>query len=127
MVELMQTDLIWNRACGGKASNLLAGDLALAAMLVAHGLTMNGGVLHAVDCLKPEDLADAEAGYRYFGLGAAADLLREAKTISEAGGALDLLEAELDKRYRALIPSDSMLNERFEASLRWDPSGFAAL
>lgn len=94
-------------------------------MLLAHGLTMNGGVLHAVDCLEPEDLADAEAGYRYFGLGAAADLLGEAKSISEAGGDLDLLEAELDKRYSALIPNDSVLGERFEASLRRAPSEFA--
>ena len=125
MTELTKADLIWNRGCNGEITDPLAGDMALAAMLLAHNLAMNGGVLHAVGYLEPEDLADAESGYRYFGLAAAADLLREAKTISETVEDLDLLEAELDRRYRALIPDDSALVERFEASLHRNPAEYA--
>ena len=45
-------DIIWNRAWKGVGPNACSGDRALAALLKAHGLAMNGGVLHAVECLK---------------------------------------------------------------------------
>ncbi len=53
-------DLIWNRACEGGGSNPGKGDRAPAALLKAHGLAMNRGVLYAVECLAPSELADAE-------------------------------------------------------------------
>ena len=51
---------IWNRALAdyGLAGPAL-GDRALAAMLLAHGLVMNGGVLHAVEiATNPGDFAE---------------------------------------------------------------------
>jgi hypothetical protein len=38
---------------------------------------MNGGVTHAVECLAGEELADAAAGFRYFGFNEVASLLEE--------------------------------------------------
>ena len=68
MEPVRYQDLIWNRASEGGGANPQAGDLALAALLRAHGLTMNGGVLHAVERLQPSELQDAASGYRFFGL-----------------------------------------------------------
>jgi hypothetical protein len=44
-------------------------------MLLAHGLVMNGGVEHAVECLTPEEFAATKEGYRYFELPDVAALL----------------------------------------------------
>lgn len=58
---------IWNRAAleaGGPAPG--DGDRALAAMLAAHRLIMNGGVLHTVGVLDATAVAAACAGFEYF-------------------------------------------------------------
>ena len=124
MAELTTADLIWNRACGSEFVSPLAGDLALEALLLAHGYVMNGGVFHAVEGIDAELFADAQAGYRYFGFDEVADLLNEAKSAFDAGGDLELLEAEFDDQYGELIPEDSVLIERFEDHLRQNPAEF---
>jgi hypothetical protein len=61
---MTQADMIWNRACGEDSLRALPGDRALADLLNAHGLAMNGGVLHAIECMSAEELSEAEAGCR---------------------------------------------------------------
>jgi hypothetical protein len=133
MAELSRADFIWNRACEGDATALLPGDRALAALLVLHGLVMNGGVLHAVECLDPQELAGAISGYRFFGFDDVAVMLADTKSFAEVHDDLyshddtDSIEADLDKRYLASIPSDSTLFARFAAYLLRNPSEFAPL
>ena len=53
-MQLSLADQIWNRAAlesGGPAAR--EGDRALAALLLAHGMVMNGGVGHALEVLSP--------------------------------------------------------------------------
>ena len=71
--------LVWNRAAledGGPTP--AEGDLALAALLRAHGVVMNGGVDHALEVLSAAELRAALAGYRYFGFEQIALLLEDA-------------------------------------------------
>jgi hypothetical protein len=125
MFELTTADIIWNRACLQDVMGLGVGDQALAAMILAHGLVMNGGVLHAVESLDPGQLVAVQEGFRYFGLARVEAFLAEAKSTAEAGGDRAAREAAFDKRYAALVPDDSFLIERFESVLRRSPSAFA--
>jgi hypothetical protein len=127
MAELTEADKIWNRACGGAPLRALPGDRALADLLHAHGLAMNGGVLHAVECMTAEEVSHAEAGYRFFGLDGIASLLSRSRRIFGAGGNLESHEQELDSEYAHMIPSDSSLVDRFEERLKSSPSDFAPL
>jgi hypothetical protein len=127
MADLTKADMIWNRACGGHTLRALPGDRALADLLRAHGLAMNGGVLHAVECLTPSQIAAAQSGYRFFGLEALAALLGRARRILEAGKALEHHERQLDRQYAELVPSDSSLMECFKARLASEPAAFAEL
>ncbi len=127
MYELTEADLIWNRACDGGGSNPRRGDRALAAMIAAHSLTMNGGVLHAVECLLPSRLADAQLGYHFFGLDAVADLFSEARRVFEADDDLESQESRLDHQYATLVPDDSFLIQHFEKHWRENPSDYAPL
>ena len=74
----------------------LPGDRALTDLLRAHGLVMNDGVLHAVECLTAFELSDAESGFRFYGLEAAAFLLSRARTILETDDDLGVHEKQLD-------------------------------
>ena len=107
--------MIWNRACGEDPLRTLPGDRALADLLYAHGLAMNGG----------DELRDAQVGYRYYGFDAVASLLSRAMTLLDKGDYLEDQESELDGEYLALIPSDSSLVARFEKQLASSPSDFA--
>jgi hypothetical protein len=88
---------------------------------------MNGGVLHAVECLTPGELADAQAGYCFYGLGEAALLFTKARSLFEADADLEDHEFLLDGRYAALVPDDSFLSDLFEARLKSNPSEYAPL
>ena len=126
--ELTQADLIWNRATledGGKS--LAPGDVALSSLLHAHGLTMNGGVLHAVELLTSDELAAAKNGYRYFGLSDVADLLTYAETLFDAVENMGEQERQLDAKYATFIPDDSSLVKRFEEQFVANPSAFAPM
>ena len=70
---------VWNRAAmesGGLSPR--EGDVALSALLIVHGLVMNGGVFHAVEAVKEDELRAACAGFRYFGFDDVAELLEAA-------------------------------------------------
>ena len=125
---MTDADLIWNRAAiedGG--SDPSAGDRALASLLYAHGLAMNGGVLHAVECLESPELSEAQAGYRYFDLAPVAELLSRARATFDADDDLESHEPLLDSEYVNLIPNDSFLDDRFQQRLRAHPEDFSPL
>lgn len=127
MYELTDADRIWNRACGEDPLRALPGDRALVDLLYAHGLTMNGGVLHAVECMTSEEHLDAECGYRYFGFDDVVSLMSRARKIFEAGDDLEKHEQQLDYEYAQFIPSDSSLADRFESRLKSKPQDFETL
>jgi hypothetical protein len=132
MYEFTQADHIWNRACTLDVARLMAGDRALAALILFHGLIMNGGVLHALECMEsePQKFEAAMSGYRVFGFDHVADFLTVARSIAVVtltDDDFDSLEAKLYGRYRDQIPDDSTLAERFEAYHRDHPEQFAPL
>ena len=121
-MELSQTDLIWNRAAlesGGEAAR--AGDRALADLLLAHGMVMNGGVGHAVEVLSLEEFLAALSGFRFFGFDEVALLLEGALRASEQDHEL------ADQSYERLIPDDQVLVKRFESYYRHSPEAFAPI
>ncbi len=110
----------------------------MAAMVIFHSVAMNGGVLHALECSDLQGLDAAASGYRYFGLDGVADLLSEARSALKIGedgldfegtddDVLDFWDAELNRRYSALVPDNSALAERFEHAFGRNPSEFAPL
>lgn len=125
--QLTPADLVWNRATEGGGESPAAGDFALASLLYAHGLAMNGGVLHAVEHLTPEELSDAMDGYRYFDFDEVAKLLARAKALFDAGDSLDVHETLLDNEYSQYIPDDSSLGKRFETRFASNPADFSPL
>jgi len=125
MYELTEADMIWDRACGEDPSRTHAGDRALAHLLRAHGLIMNGGVLHAVELLAPDELSDAQSGYRFYGLDEIASLLSRAKTLLEADDGLDAHEAQLDREYAEIVPDDTFLVKRFEKHFEANQAEYA--
>jgi hypothetical protein len=127
MAELTQANMIWNRACSEDSLRSLPGDRALADLLRAHGLVMNGGVLHAVESLTASELSDAESGCRFYELDAIASLLSRARKILDTGDDLGDHEQRLDAEYVKIIPSDSSLVDRFEKRLKSNASDFAPL
>ena len=148
-LEMAKADQIWNRACNDwRLRNSAAGDRALAGMLLAHGLIMNGGVLDAVENMNDAQLAAAVSGYKVFGLGPVADLLSRTKklfdkkraapeelkrinagdvviTILFEDNQLGDLERQLDAEYAKYVPDDSALFGRFERHLAASPNDFA--
>jgi hypothetical protein len=101
---------VWNRAASGGVSSPRDGDSALAALLLAHGLVMNGGVLHAVECLDPTALRSACDGFRYFALAEVATLL-EAAAAAEPS---DENEENYNRAYWSVIPDDAVILKRFQ-------------
>lgn len=127
MYELTDRDKIWNRACEGGGESPRCGDVALAALLLFHGLAMNGGILHAVECLSAEQLVAAEAGYRYFGHGKVGDVIAAAEQAIHLGKDLEHLEGEFDQRYWALVPDDDVLVKSFEQHQFGNPLDYSPL
>src|SRR5947207_11157500 len=110
---MTDADFIWNRSTLEKGgSNPRPADRALAALMKAHNLAMNGGVLHAIEILNQHDLSAAQSGYQFYGFDKAANLLSRAKDLFDAGVDLGTFEWELDSEY-ANICDDSELFERF--------------
>jgi len=101
-------DQIWNRAClesGGASPGV--GDQALASLLLAHGLAMNGGVVHALECLSGSELSAAIAGFNYFGLSAPSHVFQQAADDSED------TEERFNQMYWAAIPSEETIAHAF--------------
>ena len=118
-MELDEKGCVWNRTA--LESDPCEGDLALAGLLLAHGLVMNGGVEHALEVLSPAELEAAIAGFRYFTLDAVADLLAEASR----GFSDDAEVEEVERRYGILISEDAVIGNRFEAVFALSPTAFA--
>lgn len=114
------------RAAEGSASPCRHRGYGRANASVRQG-EFSGLILDALEHFGSDRLEDAAAGYRYFGLEGVADLLNEAKCTSKADDDLDLWEAELDGRYSAIVPDDSMLFTRFEMIVRLSPAEFAPI
>ena len=118
-MDQSQADKIWNRAAlddGGE--NPRSGDRALAALLLAHGFIMNGGVHHGVECLSTDQMKAAKDGYVFFGFPDVPVLLEQAA---------ELDEDEADDRYGAIIPHDSTIEHQFADLLARSPELFAGV
>jgi hypothetical protein len=117
-----QADKVWNRAAlesGGPTPR--AGDIALAALLRAHGHVMNGGVFHAVQCLGPERLPLTCEGSVYFGLSEIAAVLKAAAETEENEQA----EHAFNRAYWAHAGDDMVIVERFERDFAAHPERYA--
>jgi hypothetical protein len=111
---------IWNRAAtesGG--TNPAPGDCALAAILLAHGAVMNGGVAHAHEVLSPEELAAAISGFNYFAIPAAAHVLALPSPDTENASEM------ADHAYWRAVPSDATLTHAFRIKILSHPEAFA--
>lgn len=132
MSELIPADIVWNRACleaGGPQPR--DGDRALASLLAIHSVAMNGGVAHSVELHDDDQLRQGCAGFRYFDLAPAAEVIEwvagQLASIDSDLDAMEALEAEADRRYAEIIPSDSTLEERFADAFSSRPDRFAPL
>ena len=83
--------------------------------------------MHAVECLTPSELSDAQSGYCFFGLDSAGELLSRAIAIMKTADNLEVHESTLDRQYATLIPDDSFLVKRFEERVIRSEQDFAPL
>lgn len=128
---------IWNRARQATQANpeLRAGDRALAATLLAHGIVMNGGVLQALQGMSPSERREAAAGYRFLALPTLAELFEmevpdddlDEDDDEQGDSELDRLETQLNQKYWATAPDDAALRHAFERKLMQEPGLFAPL
>lgn len=119
-------DKVWNRAAmedGGVSPG--PGDRALASLLLLHGLAMNGGIHHAIECLTPEEFSAAIEGFSYFDFDEIADWLSGASSDPLLKKWTENTEAAANFRYAECIPDDGYLSRRFEAVFRDRASDFA--
>jgi hypothetical protein len=120
---------VWNRAATERGgSNPGPGDDALAALLRLHNEAMSSGLLHAVtDGLTRGEFDRALAGYRYFGLDAAAEVAEAVLTnaFHATEDELDNLEADAHSRYGAIVPDDATLVSSFQRKFAASPDAFA--
>ena len=126
MSELTVASRVWNRAgelVGQPGPKV--GDSQLSAMLLAHNITMNGGVLHCVEALSTQELDSALHGYRYFGLNAGADIIEKARTVLPAVAVE--AESQLDAAYAATVPADSLIVAIFERHFQRHPEAYGAI
>ena len=124
-MRLTAADRVWNRAAlesGGTTPR--SGDCALAALLRVHGLVMNGGVHHAIECLAPAELAAAADGFLYFGFDDVASFLGSVATDSTLSPWTEVSERTANERYAELIPDDSLLVQHFERLFHERPGEF---
>lgn len=125
---MKSADTVWNRAAlegGGDSPG--PGDRALASLLSLHGLIMNGGVHHALECLEPADLLAAADGYAFFGFNDCAAFIRGAESDPLCSTWTDDTEVKANRRYFQLIPNDSYLFARFVEVFRERGDQFAPI
>ena len=117
--DLSAADRVWNRAAlesGGESPG--PGDRALASLLLAHGLAMNGGIHHVLDVLSEPEQAAAVDGFQYFGLTEVAAFLRGASSDPMLLRWTAQTEHAANQRYVELVPDEDHLARRFEAVFR---------
>lgn len=117
-------DKIWNRAAEGLGGE--DGDDALAALLVVHGMVMNGGLVNALEVVDEEQLHAAIEGYRFFGLDEAADLIVETQAALDDDADPETLEATKDGEFYDIVPDDDTVYDAFLAKHEEEPTAFAA-
>jgi hypothetical protein len=128
---MVDVGYIWDRALGFSDGGVGTGpgDTALGAVLLAHGMVMNGGVLHAVEGLEPDDLEAAIGGYRRLGAESTAQLLESVRAQID-DGALDdaaraeALEIESNRSYAEVIPDDATLEELVRGDVDRNPGDY---
>lgn len=131
--DMEPSDEVWNRAtmaAGGLDPG--DGDIAIASVLALHSLAMNGGLLDAVERLSPEQLAAADAGFRWLRLEAAAGVVAMVRQEIEAGALdderrADELETRADDDYALVIPTDQTIVDAFEVRFAEVPTAFAPI
>lgn len=74
-------------------ANPSAGDNALASLLYTHGLVMNGGVLHAIECCTDTELDAALDGYRFFSFDSIPAPFSDARDAASATGDLGQIKS----------------------------------
>ena len=79
---------------------------------------MNGGVVHAMECLSQSEIAAAVAGFNFFGLTEASRVFEQITDDSEA------TEERLNQMYWAAVPSDETLAHAFRVKLISTPEAF---
>lgn len=127
------SDEVWNRATmAGGGRDPSEGDIAIASVLAVHNLAMNGGLLDAVERLSPEQLAAADAGFRWLRLEAAAGVIAMVRQEIEAGALederrADELEARADDDYALVIPTDQTIVDAFEVRFTEVPTAFSPI
>jgi hypothetical protein len=132
-VSERDADEIWNRACDPAQPFTHPGDAALAAVLLCHGMAMNGGLLHAVQALEPDERERAAAGFRLLGLDDAAAAVeavaRQAARLTVGDAAAEeRLEVEAGRRYDEALPEwDETIDRAFRAHLQRHPEAYAPL
>jgi hypothetical protein len=123
-------DAVWNRACEPRRFPS-PGDDALSALLLLHGMAMNGGLLHAVEGLTDDELDRGVQAFRYLDLREAADaverIAREARVLDASDvDAADSLELAADEAYRTALPEDDETIDRaFCAHFAQHPYAYA--
>jgi hypothetical protein len=125
---MTDADEVWNRAAlEGGGPEPREGDAALAALLRAHGLTMNGGVLHAAESLRPDELRASCDGYRFFAYDGLATLLADVAITIAKGQGSEALEESTGRAYARSIPDDGALLSRFERHFDRHPELYAPI
>jgi hypothetical protein len=109
--------LVWNRACDYDFQPERPGDRALKAAIQFDGLTCNGGLGHALDVRTDEEVREAVASFRYFGLMNAAQLVEGAARLADEGER----EALTDSYYEL---TQQALPEAFERHYAERPSEY---
>lgn len=124
--------LVWDRALGfgdGGAAGTGPGDVALEAVLLAHGMVMNGGVLHSVEALELDQFERAVAGFRRLGAETLASLFESVRAQLDDGALEDLeraeaLEVESNRVYAEMVPDDAALEQLVRDDLDRNPGDY---
>ncbi len=80
---------------------------------------MNGGVVHALECLSQPEVAAAVAGFNYFGL------VEAARVFQQLPDGTEETEERLNQLYWAAVSNDETLAHAFRVKLLASPEEFA--
>jgi len=125
-----ERDVVFERACDAESrsdARLSDADRMLSAMVIFDSVCVHDGVLPALDCHAPEELAHALAGFRHFGLPSVADVIESIAERAARPTAIEqdrsVLEGELESAYAAACP-DTAVDAAFTAAFDREPNVF---